>query len=302
MESPNEAVLRRLRGHRRRQGRHLRGRPTARPVTRAAASWRPGRRPRPLLPRARHDPPRRRRLVADDWKDDDTAGICTQSVVVMVVRKGNPENIDSWDDLVKHGVEIITPNPASSGSAQVEPAGRLRPGHRRRWQRGRRRGVHGRVLRHTVALPGSGRDATTAFTQRPGRRPALLRERGDPGPPERRRTSTTSSAGHDPADREPVRRDRRRPRPGAGFLDFQSTEEGQKLYAAYRLPPAGRRRRRPGRGRQRPGDPFPEPSSCSPSTTTSAAGPRPTTTFFDEAKRATPGIITEIQSARRPVA
>ena len=57
-------------------------------------------------------------LVADDWKDDATKGIVTQSVVVIVVRKGNPKGIKSWDDLVKPGVEIVTPNPASSGSAK----------------------------------------------------------------------------------------------------------------------------------------------------------------------------------------
>ncbi len=47
-----------------------------------------------------------------------TKGILTQSVVVIVVRKGNPKNIQGWDDLVKPGVKIITPNPASSGSAK----------------------------------------------------------------------------------------------------------------------------------------------------------------------------------------
>ena len=57
-------------------------------------------------------------LVADDWKDDPTKGILTQSVVVIVVRKGNPKGIKTWDDLVKPGVKIITPNPASSGSAR----------------------------------------------------------------------------------------------------------------------------------------------------------------------------------------
>src|SRR3954447_6559536 len=57
-------------------------------------------------------------IVADDWKDNDTQGICTQSVVVMVVRTGNPKGIDSWDDLIKPGVGIVTPNPASSGSAK----------------------------------------------------------------------------------------------------------------------------------------------------------------------------------------
>ena len=57
-------------------------------------------------------------LVAEDWKDNDTKGICTNSVVVFVVQKGNPKGIDSWDDLVQSGVGIVTPNPASSGSAK----------------------------------------------------------------------------------------------------------------------------------------------------------------------------------------
>ena len=57
-------------------------------------------------------------LVAEDWKDNDTKGICTKSVVVIVVKSGNPKGIDSWDDLTKPGVGIVTPNPASSGSAK----------------------------------------------------------------------------------------------------------------------------------------------------------------------------------------
>src|ERR1700754_2416032 len=57
-------------------------------------------------------------IVAKDWKDNDTNGICTQSVVVFVVQKGNPKGIEDWDDLVQSGVGIVTPNPASSGSAK----------------------------------------------------------------------------------------------------------------------------------------------------------------------------------------
>ena len=37
---------------------------------------------------------------------------------MIAVRKGNPKNIKGWDDLIKHGVEIVTPNPGSSGSAR----------------------------------------------------------------------------------------------------------------------------------------------------------------------------------------
>src|SRR5215207_2464554 len=52
-------------------------------------------------------------LVADDWNSGEHKGIVADSVVVIAVRKGNPKNIQGWDDIVKPGVEIVTPNPAS---------------------------------------------------------------------------------------------------------------------------------------------------------------------------------------------
>lgn len=57
-------------------------------------------------------------LVAEDWADDEYAGMVSDSVVVFAVRKGNPEGIETWDDLLKEGVEVITPNPFTSGGAQ----------------------------------------------------------------------------------------------------------------------------------------------------------------------------------------
>jgi sulfate transport system substrate-binding protein len=42
----------------------------------------------------------------------------TDSVVVLAVRKGNPKGIHGWDDLVREGVEVITPNPFTSGGAR----------------------------------------------------------------------------------------------------------------------------------------------------------------------------------------
>lgn len=56
--------------------------------------------------------------VADDWNSGPTKGIVSDSVVVIAVRKGNPKHICGWDDLVKAGVQIVTPDPASSGSAK----------------------------------------------------------------------------------------------------------------------------------------------------------------------------------------
>ena len=56
--------------------------------------------------------------VAKDWNTDATKGIPFGSVVTLVVRKGNPKNIKDWDDLLRPGVEVITPSPLSSGSAK----------------------------------------------------------------------------------------------------------------------------------------------------------------------------------------
>ena len=57
-------------------------------------------------------------LVADDWNKDPYAGNVTDSVVVFVVRKGNPKNIAAWQDLTQPGIEVITPNPFTSGGAR----------------------------------------------------------------------------------------------------------------------------------------------------------------------------------------
>ena len=57
-------------------------------------------------------------LVSPNWKNNEYKGIITRSVVVLVVRKGNPKNIRTWDDLVKPGVEVLTPNPFTSGGAR----------------------------------------------------------------------------------------------------------------------------------------------------------------------------------------
>jgi sulfate/thiosulfate-binding protein len=57
-------------------------------------------------------------LVAPDWKSTPTKGIVTRSVVVLAVRRGNPKHISGWADLVKPGVEVLTPNPFTSGGAR----------------------------------------------------------------------------------------------------------------------------------------------------------------------------------------
>jgi sulfate/thiosulfate transport system substrate-binding protein len=57
-------------------------------------------------------------MVAEDWNQNEYNGIVEDSVVVFVVRSGNPENIQTWDDLITGDVEVLTPNPFTSGGAR----------------------------------------------------------------------------------------------------------------------------------------------------------------------------------------
>jgi sulfate transport system substrate-binding protein len=57
-------------------------------------------------------------LVSADWNKDKYHGMATDSVVVFVVRKGNPKHVRAWADLIKPGMDVITPNPFTSGGAR----------------------------------------------------------------------------------------------------------------------------------------------------------------------------------------
>jgi sulfate/thiosulfate-binding protein len=57
-------------------------------------------------------------IVPKTWNANPYRGFSSDSVVVLVVRKGNPKHITGWDDLIKPGVDVITPNPSTSGSAR----------------------------------------------------------------------------------------------------------------------------------------------------------------------------------------
>src|SRR5579864_448826 len=56
--------------------------------------------------------------VAKSWDANPYHGIVSKSVVVFVLRNGNPKHIRTWDDLVKPGVQVVFPNPFSSGGAR----------------------------------------------------------------------------------------------------------------------------------------------------------------------------------------
>lgn len=57
-------------------------------------------------------------IVAADWDTDRHKGMVSDSIVVLVTRKGNPKHIKGWGDLTRPGIEVITANPFASGGAR----------------------------------------------------------------------------------------------------------------------------------------------------------------------------------------
>ena len=108
-------------------------------------------------------------LVSPSWNANEHKGIPFGSVVTIVVRKGNPKGITDWDDLLKPGVEVVTPNPFSSGSAKwnllapyaAQSAGGTNKAAGLDY-------VRSLVTDHVTIQPKSGREATEAFLQGSG--------------------------------------------------------------------------------------------------------------------------------------
>ena len=107
-------------------------------------------------------------LVEDSWKSGPTKGIVSDSVVVIVVPKGNPDQIKGWDDLLKPDVKIITPNPASSGSARWNILAAYHQVIANGGSEDDAKKYLTSFFENVVALPGSGRDATNAFLEGAG--------------------------------------------------------------------------------------------------------------------------------------
>jgi sulfate transport system substrate-binding protein len=89
------------------------------------------------------------------------------STIVFVVRKGNPKGIKEWDDLIKAGVSVITPNPKTSGGARWNYLAAW--AHALRQSRGdeaRAKDFVARLYRNVPVLDSGARGSTTTFTQR----------------------------------------------------------------------------------------------------------------------------------------
>jgi sulfate transport system substrate-binding protein len=108
-------------------------------------------------------------LVASDWAQTPTDGFVTKSVVSFIVRKGNPKNIRTWDDLLEPGVKVVTPNPFTSGAAKWN----LLAGYGAKGSGGKDAAAGLAYLReliteHVEVQPKSGREALQTFTSGTG--------------------------------------------------------------------------------------------------------------------------------------
>jgi sulfate/thiosulfate-binding protein len=230
-------------------------------------------------------------LVEETWKDTATKGIVSSSVVVLAVRPGNPKNIQGWDDLVQPGVEVVTPNPASSGGARWNILAA--------WAHATQGGDDdkageafvGKLLKNTIALPGSAREALTAFTEGNGdvlisyeNEAILSRQKGtelDYVVPED--TLLIENPAAVTEDAAPAAKD---------FLAFMTTDEAQSEYAKFGFRPVIDGIEADVEGANDPANPFPAPATLYTIDENFGGWAEAAPRFFDEES----GIIPQLQA------
>lgn len=171
--------------------------------------------------------------VSEDWESNATKGTPFGSVVTFMVREGNPKSILDWDDLLKPGVEVITPSPLSSGSAKwnlLAPYAANSDGGKNP-QAGLGY-VNQLVSEHIKLRPSSGREAADVFLQGSG--DVLLAYENE--------AINSRRLGHEYDYVNPTQTFKienpvavvtssRHPEQATAFVNFQYTPEAQKLWA-----------------------------------------------------------------------
>jgi sulfate transport system substrate-binding protein len=170
-------------------------------------------------------------LVSKDWENNKYHGIGTDSVVVMLVRKGNPEGLKSLKDLQTKDVGVITPNPFSSGSARWNIMAIYGAALEEGASPSQALDQVKTVLEKTVAQPGSGRDAFSAFSQ--GEGDVLLTYENEAIKAEKEGEEVEYVIPPSTLKIEtPIAVTKGAPEPAAeDFLNFLWSDEGQELWA-----------------------------------------------------------------------
>jgi sulfate transport system substrate-binding protein len=107
------------------------------------------------------------RLIPKDWQKrlGDNSAPYT-STIVFLVRKGNPKGIKDWSDLIKPGVEVITPNPKTSGGARWNYLAAYGYALRKYGTPAKANGFMAKLFRNVPVLDSGARGSTTTFVER----------------------------------------------------------------------------------------------------------------------------------------
>src|SRR3954463_966184 len=102
-------------------------------------------------------------LVDSKWNRQAYNGIAADTVVIFAVRNGNPKHIKSWNDLTRPGIQVLTPNPFSSGSAKWNILAAY--GAQRRLGKSDKQATAyvQQLFQHVASQDTSGRNATNTF-------------------------------------------------------------------------------------------------------------------------------------------
>jgi sulfate transport system substrate-binding protein len=109
----------------------------------------------------------RAKLIAPNWQSrlpNNSAPY--YSTIVFLVRKGNPKRINDWDDLIRPGVKVITPNPKTSGGARWNYLAAWGFALRKYGSPVKAREYMTRLFRNVPVLDSGARGSTTTFVQR----------------------------------------------------------------------------------------------------------------------------------------
>jgi sulfate transport system substrate-binding protein len=113
------------------------------------------------------DPLAKSKLLPENWESRlaDKSTPYT-STIVFLVRKGNPKQVKDWDDLVKKGVEVITPNPKTSGGARWNYLAAWAYGKQKYGSDAKAQDFVKELFKHVPVLDSGARGSTTTFVQR----------------------------------------------------------------------------------------------------------------------------------------
>ena len=186
-----------------------------------------------------------RGVVAADWAKKFPNGAAPfYSTVVYLVRKGNPKQIKGWDDLAKPGVQVIIPNPKTSGNGRYTFLAAWGSVLKKGGNEAQARELVGKIFKNVPILDAGGRGATTTFTQREigdvlvtfENEVNLVRtEFGDKFDVVYPAISILAESPVAVVDKVVDRRNLRKQ--ATGYLNFLYTEEAQEIIAKHSLRP-----------------------------------------------------------------